>query len=74
MRYHLFTSPLYSENMFKGIIILLIKSTAAKNEVALSHHRVNRLFFLAVIFVRGIIGKMQFVSFFAGLHCGQRSI
>ena len=34
--------------------ILLTKTTAAQNEVALSYHRVRGLYFLAVIFVATI--------------------
>ena len=32
--------------------ILLTKTTAAQNEVALSYHRVRGLYFLAVVFAR----------------------
>ena len=35
--------------------ILLTKTTAAQNEVALSCHSVRGLYFLAVVFVRGIV-------------------
>ena len=35
--------------------ILLIKTTAAQNEVALSYHRVRGLHFLAVVFVATIV-------------------
>ena len=35
--------------------ILLTRTTAAQNEVALSCHRVRGLYFLAVVFVRGIV-------------------
>ena len=34
--------------------ILLIKTTAAQNEVALSYHKVRGLYFLAVVSVRSI--------------------
>ena len=37
------------------INILLTKTTAAQNEVALSYHRVLGLYFLAVVFVANII-------------------
>ena len=37
--------------VMSGTIILLIKTTAAQNEVALSYHRVRGLYFLAVVFV-----------------------
>ena len=36
------------------INILLIKTTAAQNEVALTYHRVRGLYFLAVIFAATI--------------------
>ena len=36
------------------VYILLPKTTAAKNEAALSYHRLRRLHFLAVVFVRYI--------------------
>ena len=35
--------------------ILLTKTTAAQNEVALSYHRVRGLYFLAVVFVATIL-------------------
>ena len=35
--------------------ILLTKTTAAQNEVALSYHKVRGLYFLAVVFVRSIV-------------------
>ena len=35
--------------------ILLTKTTAAQNEVALSYHRVRGLYFLAVVFVATIV-------------------
>ena len=34
--------------------IVHTKTTAAKNEVALSYHRVRGLYFLAVVFVRSL--------------------
>ena len=34
--------------------ILLTKTTAAQNDVALSYHKVRALYFLAVVFVRSI--------------------
>ena len=34
--------------------ILLTKTTAAQNEVALSYHKVRGVYFLAVVFVRTI--------------------
>ena len=36
-------------------IILLTKTTAARNGVALSYHSVRGLHFLAVVFVRSIV-------------------
>ena len=36
--------------------ILLTKTTAAQNEGALSYHKVRGLHFLAVVFVRRIVG------------------
>ena len=36
-------------------IILLTKTTAVQNEVALSYHNVRRLYFLAVVFVGTIL-------------------
>ena len=38
-------------------IILLTKTTAAQNEVALSYHKVRGLYFLAVVSVRSILGS-----------------
>ena len=35
--------------------ILLTKTTAARNGVALSYHSVRGLYFLAVVFVRSIV-------------------
>ena len=35
--------------------ILLAKTTAAQNEVALSYHKVCELYFLAVVFVANIL-------------------
>ena len=43
---------LYSRN---SIFILLTKTTAAQNEVVLSHHRVRELYFLAVIFAATVL-------------------
>ena len=42
--------------IFEGIviIILLTKTTAAQNGVALSYRKLRRLYFLAVVFVRRI--------------------
>ena len=37
------------------VYILLTKTTAARNGVALSYHRVRGLCFLAVVFVRSIV-------------------
>ena len=34
--------------------ILLTKTTAEQNEVALSYHKVRGLYFLAIVFVRSI--------------------
>ena len=38
-----------------GNTILLTKTTAAQNEVALSYHRVRGLYFLAVVFATTVI-------------------
>ena len=35
--------------------IVLTKTTATQNEVALSYHRVRGLYFMAVVFVRSIV-------------------
>ena len=35
--------------------ILLTKTTAAQNEIALSYHRVRGLYFLAVVFAATIV-------------------
>ena len=35
--------------------ILLTQTTAVQNEVILSYHKVHRLYFLAVVFVRSIL-------------------
>ena len=48
-------------------MILLTKTTAALNEVALSYHEVRRLYFLAVVFVVTIIGLLQFKRYYVGL-------
>ena len=37
------------------MIILLTKTTAAQNEVALSYHRVRGLYFMAVVFAATIV-------------------
>ena len=37
------------------LTILLTKTTAVQNDVALSYHRVRGLYFLAVVFVRSIV-------------------
>ena len=42
------------------ILILLTKTTAARNEAALSYHKVRGLNFLAVIFAATIIVISQF--------------
>ena len=39
--------------------ILLIKTTAAQNEVALSYYRVRGLYFLAVVFVTTIVTLIE---------------
>ena len=46
------------------LTILLTKTTAAQNEVALSYHTVRGLYFLAVVFVRSIyeVSNMKFDS------------
>ena len=44
--------------------ILLTKTTAAQNEIALSYHRVRGLYFLAVFFVATIvITRIVFMAF-----------
>ena len=40
----------------EGIPIILTKTTAAQNEVALRYHKMRRLYFLAVVFVETIVG------------------
>ena len=46
------------------LTILLTKTIAAQNEVALSYHKVRGLYFLAVVFVRSIyeVSNMKFDS------------
>ena len=46
------------------LTILLTKTIAAQNEVALSYHKVRALYFLAVVFVRSIyeVSNMKFDS------------
>ena len=41
-------------SIWKVYTILLIKTTAAQNEDALSYHKVRGLYFLAVAFVRTV--------------------
>ena len=57
----------------KHIIILLTKTTAAQNEVALSHHRVRGLYFLAVVFAATITitWRYSFIPFsdFSVFNC-----
>ena len=61
--------------------ILLTKTTAAQNEVALSYHKVRGLYFLGVVFVRSIfyfyilkiLKKSEVVSYIT-LPCDQRGI
>ena len=49
----------YIEMAGRGQIILLTKTTAAQNEVALSYHRVRGQYFLTVTFVATIIALNQ---------------
>ena len=44
------------------INILLVKTTAAQNEVALSYHKVRGLYFLAVVFEATISAAAFFVK------------
>ena len=54
------------------IIIVVAKTTAAQNEVALTYHKVRGLYFLAVVFAASIIqnvliswlGEFSYSSFF----------
>ena len=48
------SSNICSAYMLNGAIALLIKTTAAQNEDALSYYSVRGLYFLAVISVRSI--------------------
>ena len=43
-------------------VILLTKTTAAQNEVALSHHRVRRLYFLADVFATTMVKSAFFLD------------
>ena len=47
------------------------KKIAAQNEVALSYHKVRGLYFLAVVFVRGIyeVSNVQFDSKSQHIRC-----
>ena len=49
----------YRNNLVQQINIFLTKTTAAKNEVALSYHRVRVLYFLAVVFAATIISSTK---------------
>ena len=40
-------------------VILLAKTTAAQNKVALTYYRVCGLYFLAVVFVRSIVNTVK---------------
>ena len=44
------------------LVTLLTKITAAKNEVALSYHRLRGLYFLAVVFAATIVAKVPYIS------------
>ena len=48
---------------FYGLIIQLIKTTAAQNENALCYYRVRGLYFLAVVFVTNINEKLSSGAF-----------
>ena len=48
--------------------ILLTKTTAARNEVALSYHRVRGLYFRAVVFVATIVMIRVPSSFLICIH------
>ena len=41
------------------VIILLTKTTAPQNEVALGYHTVRGLYFLAVVFTTSILDSMK---------------
>ena len=45
-----------------GTTILLTKTTAAQNEVALSYHSVRGLYFLAVVFVRTVCHILLYLT------------
>ena len=48
-----------SRNYGSKASILLTKATAVQNEVALSYHRVRRLYFVAVVFMTTIIVEVE---------------
>ena len=54
---------IYTSNVAR-IIILLIKTTAARNGVALSYRKVRELYFLAAVFVRRIHEGIQIYDFY----------
>ena len=47
--------PRYHKLLLHFKYILLTKTTAVQNEAALSYHRLPRLYFLAVVFVRRVV-------------------
>ena len=59
------------------IIILLTKTTAAQNEVALGYHRLRELYFLAVVSVTTICSKIKSKfktkNLYIIIHCVQLS-
>ena len=57
MKIVILTSNHYLKN------ILVTKTTAAQNEVALSYHKVRGLYFLAIVFVSSIV-NLSLVSLF----------
>ena len=51
------------------LYILLTKTTAAKNEDALSYYKVRGLYFLAVVFVRSIVLARAYTIRFELISC-----
>ena len=66
----------FATTLFQYVIknmesILLTKTTAAQNEVALSYHSVRGLYFLAVVFVSNLLriqGTVQLHGIFSGIY------
>ena len=64
-RYKMSVSEREKRKRERGRYILLTKTTAAQNGVALSYHKVRGLYFMAVVFVRSIVKEsMIFYSLF----------